>query len=497
MGNLTAAECAELEQLLAEQERRQRKALGFGFVPHNLHPKQLRFLALTCREALFGGAAGGGKTDALLAAALQHVEVPGYSALLLRRTFTALSLPNAIMDRARQWLAGTAAVWRAEQKQWVFPSGAVVQFGYCDSQADLDRYQSAEFQFVGIDEVTEWPEQWYRFLFSRLRRPVSLNVPLRFRAATNPGGLGQEWVRSVFSIPENRIIDSPIGLGTETVFLPSRADDNPSLDLAAYEESLRHLGPQKYEQLRWGRWIRDGQGLVYGEFNEARNVIDRLPESREWERYLSLDFGVVDRNAIAILAWRPHDPITYVERCYKFRGGPSALAEEVQPLYRGLRCSKIIGDTGGMGKAYQEELARRWQLPVRAARKHDKLGNIALLNSALHDGLVRVVGAQCGDLIDEWKTLPWADSREGKREAEGFDNHACDTVLYGFRESPAFAQRPVAKPPEPIEQVRQMTENHFARIEQRRRNDEMNGADAAGLGMSYEGMVDRDPRYAG
>src|SRR5688572_25485242 len=93
-----------------------------GYVPETPSDTQRAFLALDTPEALYGGAAGGGKSSALLMAALQHVHVPGYAALLLRRTYADLSLPGALMDRAREWLMNTDARWNAQTKTWHFPS---------------------------------------------------------------------------------------------------------------------------------------------------------------------------------------------------------------------------------------------------------------------------------------------------------------------------------------------------------------------------------------
>src|SRR5262249_13851241 len=95
-------------------------------------------------EALYGGAAGGGKSDALLMAALQFVDVPSYRALLFRRTYGDLALPGALMCRAFEWLGGTPARWSDTTKTWTFPSGATLTFGYLDTANDRFRYQSSE-----------------------------------------------------------------------------------------------------------------------------------------------------------------------------------------------------------------------------------------------------------------------------------------------------------------------------------------------------------------
>jgi hypothetical protein len=135
--------------------------------------KQIEFLSLGELEAYFGGAAGGGKSDALLMAALQYVDQPNYAALLLRRTYKDLSLPGALMERAGNWLRGTAAHWSAETKTWRFPSGATVTFGHLDNEGDKYNYQSSEFQFVGFDEVTQFTKTQYEYLFSRFTGPGS------------------------------------------------------------------------------------------------------------------------------------------------------------------------------------------------------------------------------------------------------------------------------------------------------------------------------------
>src|SRR5690349_21241567 len=84
-------------------------------------PRQERSLRLPVREAFFGGAAGGGKSICLLMAALQYVDVPGYSGLLLRPSLRQFQLPGGMMELAHHWLAGTPAVWNGELHQWRFP----------------------------------------------------------------------------------------------------------------------------------------------------------------------------------------------------------------------------------------------------------------------------------------------------------------------------------------------------------------------------------------
>ncbi len=399
------------------------KAKPAGFCPHNPWPRQKAFLALDCLEALYGGAAGGGKSDAILMAALQYVHVPGYRALLLRRTYPDLSLPGAIMDRSKEWLMGTGAEWHDLNKCWSFPSGAKITFGYLDTERDKYRYQGAELQFVGFDELTQFPAGWYLYLFSRLRRIVGQPVPLRMRGATNPGGIGHEWVKK-------RFIDEP----GDRVFVPALIDDNPSIDRESYVRSLDQLDPVTRAQLLEGRWLRDSSGLVFL-WDGDRNGIDIAPAHER--RVLGIDFGYTDSTAFAVMAWPKHSRTVTVVESFKRPGLiPSACAEEVTRLDAQYKFDRIVGDIGGLGKGYAEEMRQRFGIPIEPAEKQNKLGYISLLNGALARGELLVVKPRNQELIRELEELPWNEERT--KAEEGFEDHLCDAMLYGWRAAAAW-----------------------------------------------------------
>ena len=233
-------------------------------------------------EVLFGGAAGGGKSEALLRGATEYVDVPGYSALLLRRTFKELAKSGALMDRAHDWFDGTDAHWSNDQHTWTFPSGATIEFGYLERDADLLQYQSAEYQFIGFDELTQFPEHVYLYMFSRLRRLGKSDVPIRMRGATNPGGPGHMWVKNRFSLPHGSA-EEP-----ERAFVFSKLEDNPHLDIETYEKSFDQLAAVTYAQLREGNWDAQVQG---GRFDAAWFMpitADEIPKTNMRVRYWDL-----------------------------------------------------------------------------------------------------------------------------------------------------------------------------------------------------------------
>jgi hypothetical protein len=246
------------------------------YSPHRPTPRQTAFLLLPHLEALYGGSAGGGKSDALLMAALQYVDVPGYAALLLRRTYADLSLPGALMDRAEAWLSGTDAKWEERTKTWHFPAGATLSFGYLETERDKYRYLGAELQFIGFDELTQFTETQYRYLLSRVRRLKGVKIPLRVRTASNPGGVGHEWVKQRF------ITEGP---AAGRIFVPAKLYDNPYLDAEEYRTALNELDPITRKQLLEGDWTaRTELGFFRREwFRVVRR--ETIPAGLTWVRF--------------------------------------------------------------------------------------------------------------------------------------------------------------------------------------------------------------------
>lgn len=315
------------------------------YIPHDPllpHPdtgkrniRQAAFLLLEDLEAFYGGAAGGGKSDALLMGALQYVDYPDYNALILRKSYQDLKLPEALMDRAHEWLAGTDAHWHADTFTYEFPSGATITFGYLKTEVEKYRYQGARFDYIAFDELTQFTESMYTYLFSRLRQQTGSRIPLRLRSASNPGGVGHEWVFKRFVKPR---IDWLTGKGPRPrrVFIPARLEDNAWVD-SNYEKSLSELSYVEEQQLRWGDWTIRPEGNMF----KARwfPIIDpeQVPQSvvariRVWdlaatEKKMAKDDP--DWTAGAKVAVT-YSGIFIIEDIYRFRDDPGGVERAIQ-----------------------------------------------------------------------------------------------------------------------------------------------------------------------
>lgn len=238
--------------------------------------RQEEFLAATEDEVLYGGSAGGGKTDALVIDALGS-SIPGdtpaveheeYRALLLRRTYPEL---KEVMDRTQAIYPRTYPGSRFVEPEWRFPSGARLELGYLDRDQDVMRYQSRQFQWIGWEELAQWETPYaYTYMLSRLRRPERLDIPVYVRSTCNPDGPGARWIAERWGIPaDGRSTSRQIDVDGRTFrlrFIAARLADNPHLANTGYREQLMRLPDEIRRALLDGRWDEPVVGgAIYSE----------------------------------------------------------------------------------------------------------------------------------------------------------------------------------------------------------------------------------------
>lgn len=388
---------------------------------------------------MFGGAAGPGKSSAILMAALQYVAIPNYSAIIFRRTFNDLSLPNALMDRAKQWLLGEPGVkWNETKHMFTFPSGAKLAFGYLESENDKYRYQGAEFQGIFPDELTQFTETQYTYLMSRLRKLKTSHVPLRIWSATNPGGVGHEWVKQRFIIEGHR---------HGRIFIPARLEDNPSIDAETYIPNLSQLDPVTRKQLLSGDWdvkefyMFKRAWLIGSREHPDRRIIEshEVPGNLRWIRVWDLAATVTGDYSSGLKA-ALHNGVFYISDIRRFKGSSQQVEQQVAATASqdGKNVAVHIEQEPGSAGVNLIDQYRRNALLGYAVYAEKPTGEKSVraspFASACEAGNVRLVrGEWINCFLDELEVFP-----------EGAHDDQVDTAAYAFNVLTNVARRPKA-----------------------------------------------------
>ena len=258
---------------------------------------QTEFLASSEREVFYGGARGGGKSYAMLIDPLRYCHKQHHRGLLLRRSMPELR--DLISHSQRLYTrAFPGAKWREQEKEWRFPSGARIEFGYAENLTDVLRYQGQSYTWIGIDELPQYPTpDIYNFLRSSLRS-VDPEIPVFMRATGNPGNVGSTWVKEMFvepsepNTPFTLEIETPVGVKSITRrFIPAKLQDNPYLmQTDDYMVMLSSLPEVQRKQFLEGDW-EAFEGAAFPEFSKYVHVIEPFEIPHNWVKFRACDWG--------------------------------------------------------------------------------------------------------------------------------------------------------------------------------------------------------------
>src|SRR5215471_13287386 len=277
--------------------------------------RQEEFLSLpdTVFEALYGGAAGGGKSECLLLFPIARgfYKHPRFKGIIFRRTYGELE--KEIILRSHEWYPACGARYNEEKKRWTFPSGAVMQFGHAEYEQDVRKYDTTEYNYMAFDELTSFTEFQYTYLTLSRCRTSTKELPAIVRAGTNPGNIGHAWVRRRFieAGPYGSILLDPV-TQTKRIFIQSLCTDNPHID-PGYINRLSGLPEAERRAKRDGDWWFF-TGQVFDDWREIRlldepehavHVIEPFAIPLFWPRFLAVDWGY---KAMTIALWGAVSP---------------------------------------------------------------------------------------------------------------------------------------------------------------------------------------------
>ncbi|MGH7743292.1 MAG: hypothetical protein ACREQ5_00520 [Candidatus Dormibacteria bacterium] len=315
----------ELRELRAEQELRDSERMknldafeALGYIPT---PKQQEFHNATEFDVLFGGAAGPGKSLALLMEGIRAcVKYPGLRVGVFRRTFPELE-ESLLTELARyEYAIALGAHYDRAHHDLRFPNGSLLMFRYAESMVDATRRQGGQYQLLLFDERTLTPPDVIEFLCSRLRSGDPSIPVLGIRSSTNPGGPGHSMVRQRYvdatDYGANVVTDSR---GRTVRFIPARLADNPHIN-REYARDLDALPEAMRAAFRDGSWS-SFNGQVFVEWSHDRHVVPRFTIPTEWQRYAGLDYGWTAPTAV-VWAARDNDGRLWLYRELTMRQTP-------------------------------------------------------------------------------------------------------------------------------------------------------------------------------
>jgi len=416
---------------------------------------QTDFLAAPEKEVLYGGAAGGGKSYAMLVDLLRYANNRNHRALLLRRTLAELT---ELIDQSKKlyFHAFPKAKFKESTKTWEFPSGATALFSYVDKDDDVYRYQGQSFTWIGIDELGHYPSPYvWNYLRSRLRT-ADETIETYMRATANPGGVGGWWIKKMFIDPEPPNTSFwATDIDTEKTlvygrnhpssgkplfqrkFIPARLTDNPYLmKTGEYEAMLYSLPEVERKRLLEGDWDV-AEGAAFTEFNRSVHVVQPFEVPEGWAKIRAGDYGYSSPSCIlwGAIDW---DGNLWIYRELYIKGHTGeALATLIREMERtdGQMSLSVLDKScwnrTGLGPSIAETMIRsgvRW-IPSDSNRLSGKIEvHRRLAMNEYGEPRLRIFST-CTNLVRTLPTLPLSKTNSEDVDTKA-DDHAYDALRY-------------------------------------------------------------------
>ena len=426
------------------------------FKPNN--GPQEEFLSSSEEDVLYGGAAGGGKSFALLVDPLRYCHNPNHRGLLLRRTLDELT---ELIDKSKQLYpkAFPKAHFRESKSTWVFPSGATMWFTYLDRDKDVTRFQGQAFNWIGIDEITQYPTPYvWDYLRSRLRTTDDeLRPNMSMRCTGNPGGVGGWWIKKMYIDPHEYNKPFPatdIETRQELLypeghekarqplfyrkFIPARLTDNPYLmQDGRYEAMLRSLPEVERKRLLDGDWDV-AEGAAFPEFSKPKHVVEPFEMPTNWPRIRAADYGYASPSCVLWGAIDWDNNIWVYKELYVKQHTAEQLADKIlemeqqepTPHYTVLDSS--CWNRTGFGPSIAESMMKtgvRWT----PSDRNRLMGKMEIHRRLADNPLTKLpkirIFNTCNNIIRQLAGIPLSKSNSEDVDTKAED-HAYDALRY-------------------------------------------------------------------
>jgi hypothetical protein len=428
---------------------------------------QTSFLSASEREVLYGGAAGGGKSYAMLADPLHGLGNSNFSGLLVRHTTEEL---RELIQKSQELYpkAIPGIKWSERKSQWITPQGGRLWMSYLDKDMDVTRYQGQAFNWIGFDELTQWPTPYaWDYMRSRLRSAHSTDLGLYMRGTTNPGGAGHGWVKKMFidpapagepfwatNIETGDTIAFPKGHSREGEplfrrrFIPASLFDNPYLsETGDYEAMLLSLPEHQRKQLLEGNWDIN-EGAAFPEFNRKIHVVDPYEIPDSWAKFRACDYGYGSMTAVLWVAVSPSEQLVVYRELYCSKVTASDLADMILDaeakdgtIRYGVLDSSLWHKRGDTGPSLAEQMNMkgcRWR-PSDRSRGSRVAGKNEIHRRLQVDEYTEaprlVLFSTCTNIIAELPIIP-LDKKNPEDVDTNSNDHGYDALRYALMTRP-------------------------------------------------------------
>ena len=428
---------------------------------------QTDFLSSSEREVLYGGSAGGGKSYAMLADPLHGLNDPNFSGLLVRHTTEEL---RELIQKSQELYprAIPGIKWSERKSQWTSPRGGRLWMSYLDKDMDVTRYQGQAFNWIGFDELTQWPSPFaWDYMRSRLRSASSMELGLYMRATTNPGGSGHSWVKKMFidpapynkpfwatNIETGEEIKYPAGHSKagqslfKRRFIPASLFDNPYLaESGDYEAMLLSLPEHQRKQLLEGNWDVN-EGAAFPEWNRAIHIVEPFKIPSNWTKFRACDYGYGSYTGVVWIAVSPSEQLVVYRELYCSKVTATDLADMVLEaeaedgtIRYGVLDSSLWHKRGDTGPSLAEQMNMkgcRWR-PSDRSRGSRVAGKNEMHRRLQVDEYTEeprmVFFSTCTNTVAQLPSIP-LDKRNPEDVDTNAEDHLYDALRYGIMTRP-------------------------------------------------------------